>query len=82
MDRGDIALALALLAGIALTGQIVGLVGSAGYEGLGSIVWPIGYGSVILAAWYVWIRPLDFRAPSSDDADAWSDPEESVDPDR
>ncbi|WP_415383180.1 hypothetical protein [Halosimplex sp. TS25] len=83
MDRGDLALALALLVGIALTGQVAGLVRSAGFSTVSGLVWPIGYGSIVLAAWYVWIRPIDLRAPTPDDADPWAtDGEEHTDPDR
>jgi hypothetical protein len=62
--------------------EVAGLVESAGYEGLGSLVWPIGYGSVVLAAWYVWIRPMDLGAHDSDDTDLWGPDEESTDPER
>lgn len=83
MDREDVALALALLVGVALTGQVAGLVRSAGFPVVSEIVWPVGYLSIILAAWFVWIRPIDFRAPTPDGADLWnaengdaSDPEQ------
>ncbi|MFC7140074.1 hypothetical protein ACFQMA_09535 [Halosimplex aquaticum] len=83
MDRGDIALALALLVGVALTGQVAGLVRSAGFSAASGLVWPIGYGSIVLAAWYVWIRPIDLRAPTPGDADPWgADSEESPEADR
>jgi len=72
MDRGDVALALALLVGVALTGQLAGLVRSAGFPLASEFVWPIGYLSIIIAAWYVWIRPIDFRAPTPGDADPWN----------
>ncbi|WP_459194662.1 hypothetical protein [Halosimplex sp. J119] len=83
MDRGDIALALALLVGVALTGQVAGLVQSAGLVAASDFVWPIGYGSIVLTAWYVWIRPIDLRAPSPDDGDIWTaDADETADPER
>lgn len=83
MDRGDIVLALALLVGVALTGQLVGLLESAGFSTLSTLVWPLGYGSVVLVAWYVWIRPLDLRAPTRDEEDLWaSDPEDVREPDQ
>lgn len=81
MDRGDVTLALALLVGVALTGQVTGLLRSAGLQVAGSAVWILGYGSIVLAAWYVWIRPLDLRAPG--DADPWGpDSEEATEPER
>ncbi|WP_206425170.1 hypothetical protein [Halosimplex salinum] len=80
MDRGDVAMALALLVGVALTGQLAGLVKSAGFPVVGSVVWPVGYGTIVLAAWYLWIRPLDLRAPTPDDGDPWAtDPDEPTD---
>ncbi|ELZ27007.1 hypothetical protein C475_08731 [Halosimplex carlsbadense 2-9-1] len=82
MDREDIALALALFVGIALTGQVAGLVRSAGFEGLGTLVWPVGYGSIVLAAWLVWIRPMDLDARDPDDPDIWGPDEEQTEPDR
>jgi len=72
MDKFDAALALALLVGVALTGQLVGLVGPNGPELLRYAIWTLGYGSVVLTAWYVWIRPHDFRAPGSGEEDVWS----------
>ena len=81
MDRADVATALALLVGVALTGQLAGLVESAGFPLLGSAIWPIGYGSIVLAAWYVWIRPLDLRAPTPGDGDPWdAETDESTEP--
>lgn len=67
MDRFDVALGLALFVTVALTGQLVRLFSSAGYETLSVAVWPIGYGGAVLVAWYVWIRPLDLRSPASED---------------
>ena len=74
-------MALALLVGIALTGQVAGLVESAGYEGVGSLIWPVGYGSIVLAAWFVWIRPMDLGS-HADDVDTWGPDDEPTDPDR
>ena len=83
MDRGDAALALALLVGIALTGQVAGLVRSAGFPVVSEIVWPVGYLSIIIAAWFVWIRPIDFRAPTPGDADPWNaESSDTTDPDQ
>ena len=81
MDREDVALALALLVGIALTGQLAGLVRSAGYPAVGSVVWPVGYGSIVLAAWFVWIRPMDLGS-HSEHVDTWTPDDEPTDPDR
>jgi len=76
MDKFDAALALALFVGIVLTGQLVSLVGPNGPDALRYAIWICGYGGVIAAAWAFWIRPLDFRAPGSDEENVWN-PEES-----
>ena len=71
MDRFDVALALALLVGVALVGQVVGLLESVGFGTYTPIIWLLGYGGIVLTAWYVWIRPLDIHSPDRDDDSAW-----------
>jgi hypothetical protein len=60
MDRSDLAIGLALAVGLVLVAQLEALFESAGLPILSLLTWPIGYGSIILVAWYVWIRPIDF----------------------
>ena len=71
MEKFDAALALALIVGLVLTGQLVNIVGSAGLTTLRWTIWILGYGGVVAVAWYVWIRPLEFRAPDSATEDVW-----------
>ncbi|PSQ01753.1 hypothetical protein BRC92_10115 [Halobacteriales archaeon QS_4_69_31] len=60
MDRADAVTALALVVGLVLVVVLEGLVRSLGFETLGLAVYPVGYGTLVVVAWYVWIRPLEF----------------------
>jgi len=71
MDKFDAALALALLVGIILTGQLVSLIGPDGPAPLRYAIWITGYGGAVVAAWAFWLRPLDLRAPGGDDESVW-----------
>jgi hypothetical protein len=83
MEKFDVALGLALFVSIVLTAQIVNLVADAGFETLRYVVWILGYGGAVVVGWYVWIRPLDIRAPARDDETVWgTDDTESSDPER
>lgn len=58
---------------VALVGVGVGnyLLTASGYQTAGSALYFVGYASIVLAAWYVWIRPLDIGrdgSPTVDDA--------------
>lgn len=79
-DREKLAFGLALVAAIVVPGLGAAAIHSQGYSTLGTATWVIGYGSGIVAIWYVWFRPLDLRGPTSGQAD---DPAsgENVDPD-
>ncbi|WP_336002134.1 hypothetical protein [Halorientalis halophila] len=61
-DRTKIALALS--AGVVLPGLANYGLGRAGYPTLGSLVWVVGYFGVMIAIWYVWVRPLDLTGPA------------------
>lgn len=67
MDRADALTALALVVGLLLVVMVEKALGAAGLELLSTLAYPVGYGSLVLVAWYVWIRPLDIRSPSPDD---------------
>lgn len=60
MDRVDALTALAFAVGLLLVVLVENLLRSLGFETLGLIVYPIGYGTLVVLAWYIWIRPLDF----------------------
>lgn len=71
-DREKVAFGLAIAAIVIVPGLSAAAINALGYPTLGTVIWVFGYGSGILTVWYVWIRPLDLRAPTSDVAD---DPE-------
>ena len=58
-NRDRLAFGLALVAIVVVPGLSAAFIHSQGYSTLGSFTWVIGYGSGIVAIWYVWIRPLD-----------------------
>jgi len=57
------ALAAILLLAIAGTGLVRRYLGLVGLNGLGRVVFLLGYGGTVLAIWYGWIRPLDITGP-------------------
>lgn len=67
--RDKIALGLTLVAVIVIPGLANAALSRVGYGTLGSIVWAVGYGSGALFVWYVYVRPLDVRAPESIETD-------------
>lgn len=67
--RDKIALALAMVAIVVVPGITNAVLSDLGYEALGSVVWAVGYGSGAVFVWYVWIRPLDIRAPDGVETD-------------
>jgi hypothetical protein len=62
--RDALLLATVLLVGVAGTGVVRRLLGEAGLNDLGAVVWVLGYGGTVLVVWYGWIRPLDIGGPS------------------
>lgn len=63
--RDKIALGLTLVAVIVIPGLANAVLTQFGYESVGSAVWAVGYGSGALFIWYVYVRPLNIRAPES-----------------
>jgi hypothetical protein len=51
--------ALAFVATLAAVGVGNHLLTASGYDTAGSALYAIGYGSIVVAAWYVWLRPLN-----------------------
>lgn len=80
MDRVDAITGLALAVGLLLVVMVEHALRGAGLETLGLLAYPVGYGSLVLVAWYVWIRPLDLRSPAPGD-DVWRS-DRSTDGDR
>ena len=74
-NRDRLAFGLALAAIVVVPGLSAAVIHSQGYSTLGTFTWVIGYGSGIVAIWYIWFRPLDLRGPNADvaeDADSGS----------
>jgi hypothetical protein len=63
-SRDALLLAAVLVVGVAGTGIVRRLLGEAGLNDLGAVVWILGYGGTVLVVWYGWIRPLDIDGPS------------------
>jgi hypothetical protein len=62
---GDAPLLVAVVVvGVAGTGVVRRLLGEAGLNDLGAVVWLLGYGGTVLVVWYGWVRPLDITGPS------------------
>lgn len=61
--RETLLLAMILFVGIIGTGVIRRLLGMAGYNTLGRLVFLLGYAGMVLVIWYGWIRPLDIVGP-------------------
>lgn len=57
------AFATVLASGVIIPGLAKYFLSVAGYPTLGSIVWMIGFGTMVLVVWYVWFRPLDITGP-------------------
>lgn len=67
--RDKIALGLTLVAVIVIPGLANAVLSQIGYGTLGSVVWAVGFGSGVLFIWFVYVRPLDIRAPESVETD-------------
>ncbi|WP_332900009.1 hypothetical protein [Haladaptatus sp. CMSO5] len=65
MASEKVRLGAVLIVGILGSGLADYFLTTAGYPGLGRTVWAIGYATMVLVIWYIWIRPLDFSGPTS-----------------
>ena len=63
---GRVAFALVLAVGVVGPGLANYFLAQGGYETLGTVVWALGYATMVLVLWYVWVRPLDLSGPTSD----------------
>ena len=70
MDRTDALTALALVFGLVLVALLEQTLRVAGLTTIAAVVYPVGYGALVLVGWYVWIRPLDLRSPTTT-GDVW-----------
>jgi len=64
LTRDKLLLGAILLIGIAGSGIVRRLLGELGYNDLGALVFMLGYGGMIFALWYGWIRPMDITGPN------------------
>lgn len=63
-SRNVLTLVGVLFVGIVGSGLVRYLLGVAGYNTLGRFVFILGYGTMVLVLWYVWLRPLDLTGPN------------------
>ncbi|MFB6128104.1 MAG: hypothetical protein ABEJ79_12545 [Halolamina sp.] len=60
-------LLIAVIAGgVLVSGFARRTLGVAGFPNLGRVVYVLGYGGVVAAVWYGWIRPLDISGPTGE----------------
>jgi hypothetical protein len=71
MGRVNWRLAGVFVGAMVVTGLLDYVVYNAGYEGIATVIWALGYGTVILGAWFVWFRPLEFDDPSGSTTRTW-----------
>lgn len=61
--RGTVLLITVVVVGIVATGVARRVLGVAGYNTLGRLVFLLGYAGMVFIVWYGWIRPLDIVGP-------------------
>ena len=64
LKRKNLLLAAVVTLGIVVPGVVRRLLGEAGYNTLGMVVFVLGYAGMIFLVWYGWIRPLDISGPT------------------
>lgn len=64
LTADNVLLVVVLVVGIAGTGIVRRQLGVLGYNGLGRLVFVLGYGGTVFVIWYGWIRPLDITGPT------------------
>ncbi|SDY40494.1 hypothetical protein [Halobellus clavatus] len=64
LTRDKVLLLVILLVGIAGSGIVRRSLGELGYNALGELVFVLGYGGMVFAVWYGWIRPMDISGPN------------------
>jgi hypothetical protein len=63
LTRDKVLLVAILFVGIAGSGLARRFLGEMGYNGVGRIVFVLGYAGMVFAIWYGWLRPLDITGP-------------------
>ena len=64
ITRRTLTLVLVVVVGIVGSGLARRLLGLAGYQTLGRVVFVLGYATMVFVVWYGWIRPLDLTGPT------------------
>ena len=64
LTRDTLLVITLLVVGIGGSGLARGLLHEQGYDTLGSAVFVLGYGTMVLLLWWGWVRPLDITGPS------------------
>lgn len=57
-------LGLVVAGGIVIPGVLNYFLEQVGASTLGSVVWALGYATMVVVVWYGWIRPLDLTGPN------------------
>lgn len=52
-----------LVVGVVVPGGANYALSAIGFDTAGTVVWAVGYITMVLVVWYRWIRPLDFSGP-------------------
>ncbi|WP_049935712.1 hypothetical protein [Haloplanus natans] len=64
LNRDTLLIILLLVLGIGGSGIARGFLSEQGHDALGSAVFVLGYGTMVLLLWWGWLRPLDITGPS------------------
>jgi hypothetical protein len=64
LSQDTLLIILLLVVGIGGSGLARGFLAERGYDALGSVVFIMGYGTMVFLLWWGWIRPLDITGPS------------------
>lgn len=63
--RDKLLLLAVVVTGIVVPGVARRFLGEAGYPGVGTVVFVLGYAGMVFVVWYGWIRPLELTGPSN-----------------
>ncbi|WP_129113125.1 hypothetical protein [Halegenticoccus tardaugens] len=66
LEAGNLLLAAVLFVGVVGSGLAKWTLTEAGYGTLGSVLFVMGYGGMIAAVWFGWLRHYDFTGPAAD----------------
>ena len=64
LNRDTLLVILILVLGIGGSGLTRGFLAERGHDAVGSVVFVLGYGTMVFLLWWGWLRPLDITGPS------------------